>query len=176
PVAVILAIAGDAPRYWRSLLWRHPVAFACLAGHRLKRLPARVSRRRTAKAVDPDGAAAHTRIHPALADEPRLQVPPPGPDEPGPHAGETGPHIALGLFLVVDPSMRGQRISEPVFRRVLFQLRELGLDRYDCSFRPADVAAAKMHLSMPFVVYRFPAGYHGSIDLHHPDLDWPPST
>lgn len=176
PIAVIVAIAGDAPTYWRSLLWRHPLAFAALAAHRVKKLPARVTRRRRAKATDQGGAGAHVQLDPQLADEPRLQVAPPGPGEPGPRWGEAGPRTALGLYLVVDRDQRGLGVSEYVFRRVLARLREMGMDRYDCSFDPRSVAAIRMHLSMPFVVYRLPVGYVGTVDLHEPALDWPPST
>jgi len=174
PIAVIVAIAGNSPKYWKSLALRHPSAFLALTAHRLKKTPARMLRRKRYQAMETGGEGAHAALDPRLADEPRLQVPLPGPDDPGPHWGETGPKIARGLYLVVDRSARGMGVSEPVFRRVLFHLRELGLDRYDCSFDPSSGAAIRMHLSMPFTVYRMSTGYVATIDLHDPALDWPP--
>ncbi len=172
-IAVHLTIAGDAPGYWRSMVVRHPAAAAALAGHRIKKLPARVLRRRRAKEEAKPTGEAYNAVHQSLADHPRLQVPALAPGEPGPHLGDAGPSIALGLMLVLDPAYRGRGISEGVFRHNLGQLQELGLDRYDCSFRPQDAAAARMHLSMPFDVYRYPTGFFGSLDLHHPDLHTP---
>ena len=172
-VAAHLTIAGDAPRYWRTMIYRHPSAAAALAGHRVKKLPARVLRRRAARVQTERPKGAYNAVHESLVDNPRLQVPALGPNDPGPHIGDSGPTIALGLMLVLDREYRGRGISEGVFRHNLGQLQALGLDRYDCSFRPSDAAAARMHLSMPFDVYRYPTGFFGTLDLHHPDLHTP---
>lgn len=161
----LLVVNGDLPRYYRELPRHHPVAALALVAHRARKLPARTVRRRRARRLVPVGDGRHPSSAPELADEPRLLQAPRPPSAPGPHASDHGLDIAFCVYLLIEEGHRGQGLSKVLLRATLGHLRAGDATRYDCNFVPQDAAAARLYLSMPFDIQRFPSGYFASIDL-----------
>lgn len=162
-VGAIFAIVSDSRSYWRRLALRHPAAAAAILRHRARRLGRRVSyRRRNREAYESDEVLVPSVDLPAEVAE-RLSARPPASGSPRP--GEHGPGIALGLFMGIDPKMRGRGLAVPLFERLFEVLRDAGAERYDCSFSSQDPAAIRMHCNYPFTIYRMPGGYWASLRL-----------
>lgn len=166
-VGFVAAVASDSRRYWRSLVWRHPTAAAAIVRHRVRKFRRRLGyRRRNNEAYSSDAVLTpRVELPPEVAE--RLSRRPPANGSPRP--GEHGPGIALGLFMAIDPSMRGQGLGVPLFEQLFVELRKAGASRYDCSFSSKDPAAIRMHCNYPFTIYRLPGGYWASLRLA--DLD-----
>lgn len=166
-VGFIAAIRGDSRRYWGSFGFRHPVAASVIAWTRTRKLRRRVRYRRHKRTTYRSDVVLTPRVDlpPEVAE--RLGERPPTSGSPRP--GEHGPRISLGLFMSIDPSMRGRGLGVPLFSELFAELRRAGAERYDCSFSSKDPAAIRMHCNFPFTIYRLPGGFWASLRLA--DLD-----
>lgn len=164
PVGAALVTVGDHHSYWQSFSRRHPVAGAALVAHRLRMLPRRIRRRPATRPPQP-GTGPHPRVDPSLAEDPRLAQPPIPEGEAGPRPTDRGPHIAFLLFIALEPAARGRGLARPLLLEAIRGARAVGLDRMDASFSPANPAAARLYLSLPFAIHRYPAGYYASVNL-----------
>ncbi|WP_426571970.1 GNAT family N-acetyltransferase [Aquihabitans sp. McL0605] len=156
-----LVVNSDLPAYYRAWMWRHPVAAAQLVGHRARKLPYRLRRRRRLR------AATHTA-------PPAPLVPPAGPpgsgaDAPEPPAWgprpEQGPGVAFCVYVLVDHDRRGHGIGKLLVEAALGNTRALGSTRFDCSFDLTDPAASRLYPSLGFTVTRTPTGGFASLAL-----------
>lgn len=163
-IGAALVTVGDHHTYWQRFGRRHPVAGAALLAHRLRMLPRRIRRRRAAHHGHA-GTGPHHRVDPSLVHDPRLAQPPIPEGQAGPRPTDRGPHIAFLLFIALEPAARGRGLARPLLLEAIQGARAVGLDRMDASFSPADPAAARLYLSLPFAIHRYPAGYYASVNL-----------
>lgn len=162
-VAFMSAVVADSPRYWRSFALRHPRAAAAMIWTRVRKLRRRIRYRRRKNALYGTDLVLTPRVELPPEVAARLDRRPPAHGSPRP--GEHGPTIAHGLYMSIDPSVRGRGIGVPLFRELFVELRRAGASRYDSSFSSKDPAAIRMHCNFPFTIYRLPGGYWGSLQL-----------
>ena len=162
-VGFVSAILSDSRRYWATLPVRHPAAAVAILRHRMRKFRTRIDyRRRNRSTYSSDEVLKpNVEVPPEVAE--RLSVRP--PEHGSPRPGEHGAGISLGLFMGIDPSMRGRRLGVRLFECLFAELRAAGAQRYDCSFSLYDPAAIRMHCNYPFTIYRLPGGYWGSLRL-----------
>lgn len=165
--AFIVAVLSDSRRYWRTFAYRHPLAAAAIVRHRVKKFRRRLGYRRRHRDAYQSDAVLKPRVElPAEVAE-RLGRRP--PEEGSPRPGESGQGIALVLFVMVAPEMRGRGLGVSLYECLFEELRRRGAHRCDCSFSSKDPAAIRMHCNYPFTIYRLPGGYWASMELA--DLD-----
>lgn len=163
----ITAILSDSPRYWRTFVYRHPVAALAIVRVRVRKLRRRIRyRRRNRQAYESD-AVLTPRVE--VPDDVAARLGRRPPEHGSPRPGEHGSHIALVMFVGVDPEMRGRGFGVSLYDCLFKELRRRGATRVDCSFSSKDPAAIRMHCTYPFTIYRLPGGYWGSLRLA--DLD-----